>query len=75
MKFLLVVTYLLSDQIIDSDIFENISLEECLNSKKAALEGITPITTKHASNVKIEAECRKDERSASLNNHLSRILN
>ena len=75
MKFLLIVTYLLSGQPIDTDIFENSSIDECLNSKKAALEGITPITTKHPSNVKIEAECRRDEHSANLNNHPSGMFN
>jgi len=66
-KTLLVITYFLSGQIIDTDVFENISLAECVASKAAALEGVNPITTKHPSNVKIEAECKNEERSARLN--------
>lgn len=67
MKTLLVITYILSGQIIDTDFFENISMEECIAAKTAALEGVNPITTKHPSHVKIVAECKKDERSARLN--------
>ena len=67
MKTLLVITYLLSGQIIDTDVFENISLAECVASKAAALEGINPVTTKHPSHVKIEAECKNEERSARVN--------
>jgi hypothetical protein len=70
-KTLLVITYLLGGQTIDTDIFENISMAECLDSKKAALEGVNPVTTKHPSHVEIVAECKNDERSASLNNHPS----
>ena len=67
MKILLVITYLLSGQPIDTDVLENISMDECIAAKSAALEGINPITTKHPSHVKIVAECKKDERSARLN--------
>ena len=68
MKILLVISYLLGGQTIDTDIFENISIDECIAAKTAALEGVNPITTKHPSHVKIVAECKIDERSASLNN-------
>ncbi len=67
-KILLVISYLLGGQTIDTDIFENISIDECIAAKTAALEGVNPITTKHPSHVKIVAECKIDERSASLNN-------
>lgn len=66
MKTLLVITYLLSGQIIDTDVFENISLAECVASKAAALEGVNPITTKHPSHVKIGAECKYEELSTRL---------
>lgn len=60
MKTLLVITYFLSGQTIDTDVFENISLDECISAKTAALGGVNPITTKYPSHVKIVAECRKD---------------
>jgi hypothetical protein len=36
--------YLLSGQKIDTNVFENISLLECVSSKAAALEDINPLT-------------------------------
>lgn len=73
MKILLVISYLLGGQTIDIDILENISMDECIAAKTAALEDVNPITTKHPSHVKIVAECKKDERSASPNNHPSAL--
>ena len=43
-KTLGVIIYLLSGQKIDTDVFENISLLECVSSKAAALEDINPVT-------------------------------
>lgn len=43
-KTLRVIIYLMSDQIIDTEFFENISLVECVSSKAAALEDINPVT-------------------------------
>ena len=67
MKTLLVVAFMMGGQVIDTDVIENASMEECQMTKKEALNGKTPITTSHGQDVKVTAECKPDLASASLN--------
>jgi len=67
-KTLLVIAYMMGGQVIDTDVIENASMEECQMTKKEALAGKTPITTSHGLDVKISAECKPQLASAGLNN-------
>ena len=66
MKTLLIVAYMMGAQVIDTEVIENATMEECQATKSMALEGSTPITTKYGPQVNLFAECRKDEATASL---------
>ena len=68
METVLVIAYLLGGQLIDTEIFESANMEECQVTKKNALAGPTPITTRYGDNVKIAAECKFKNHTTALPN-------
>ncbi len=63
MKTMLVITYLMGGQVIDTDTLDAANMDACRETKRLALSENTPVTTRYGSNVKILAECKQ---SASL---------
>lgn len=59
MKTVLVIAYLLSGQVIDTETLDAANMDECKITKQRALAEKTPVTTRYGSNVKISAECRQ----------------
>ncbi len=59
MKALLVITYLLSGHIVDTESIDSANMEECRRTKRLALAESTPITTRYDAKVKISGSCRE----------------
>lgn len=73
METILVIAYLLGGQIIDTEVLDAASMEECLTTKHNALSGTTPVTTRYSDKVKIKAECQFRDRAAALKTPLSHM--
>ena len=59
MKTMLVITYLMGGQVIDTDTLDAANMDACRETKRLALSENTPVTTRYGSNVKILAECKQ----------------
>lgn len=59
MKTMLVIAYMMGAHIIDTDTIDAANMESCQVTKRLALSGDTPITTRYGSDVKISAECKQ----------------
>jgi hypothetical protein len=59
MKTVLVIAYLMSGHVIDTERLDAASMEECEKTRQAALSGVTPVTTRYDAEVQISAECRR----------------
>ena len=59
MKTMLVITYLIGGQVIDTDTLDAANMDACRETKRLALSENTPVTTRYGSNVKILAECKQ----------------
>lgn len=59
MKAVLVITYLLSGQIVNTESIDSANMEECRRTKRLALAKSTPITTRYDARVKISGSCRE----------------
>lgn len=59
MKTVLVIAYLMSGHVIDTERLDAASMEECEKTRQAALSGVTPVTTRYGAEVQISAECRR----------------
>jgi len=59
MKTVLVIAYLLSGHVIDTETFDAASMEECQRTRHNALTGVTPVTTRYGAGVQISAECKR----------------
>lgn len=59
MKTMLVITYLMGGQVIDSNTLDASNMDACKETKRLALSENTPVTTRYGSNVKIIAECKQ----------------
>ncbi len=66
METVLVIAYLLSGQVIDTEVLEAANMEQCQATKHNALTGTTPVTTRYGNNVTIAAECQLRDRTAGL---------
>ena len=73
MKTVLVIAYLMSGHVIETETLDAANLEECKVTKQMALSENTPITTRYGSDVKISAECRQVSSSAELTKHNSAL--
>jgi hypothetical protein len=58
-KTMLVITYLMGGQVIDTDTLDAANMDACRETKRLALSENTPVTTRYDSNVKILAECKQ----------------
>jgi hypothetical protein len=58
-KAMLVITYLLSGRIVDTQSIDAANMEECRRTKSLALAENTPITTRYDARVKISGSCRE----------------
>jgi hypothetical protein len=58
-KTMLVITYLMGGQVIDTDTLDAANMDACRETKRLALSENTPVTTRYGSNVKILAECKQ----------------
>jgi hypothetical protein len=56
---MLVITYLMGGQVIDTDTLDAANMDACNETKRLALSENTPVTTRYGSNVKILAECKQ----------------
>jgi len=59
MKTVLVIAYLMSGHVIDTQTIDAANMDECKMTKQMALGENTPVTTRYGSNVKISAECKQ----------------
>ncbi len=59
MKTVLVIAYLMGGHVIDTEMLDAASMEECVKTRQTALSGVTPVTTRYGGEVKISAECRR----------------
>ena len=67
MKTVLVIAYLMSGHVIETETLDAANMEECKVTKQMALAEKTPITTRYGANVAISAECRELSSSAEAN--------
>ena len=58
-KTMLVITYLMGGQVIDTNSLDAANMDSCKETKRLALSENTPVTTRYGSNVKILAECKQ----------------
>jgi hypothetical protein len=58
-KTILVIAYLMSGHVIDTQTLDATNMDACKVTKRLALGENTPITTRYGLNVKILAECRQ----------------
>jgi hypothetical protein len=63
-KTMLVITYLMGGQVIDTDTLDAANMDACRETKRLALSENTPVTTRYGSNVKILAECKQSASTA-----------
>jgi hypothetical protein len=73
MKTVLIIAYLMGGHVIDTEILDAASMEECRKTRQTALSGKTPVTTRYGSDVKISAECRPAPTAAETNFHNSAL--
>lgn len=66
MNAALVIAYIMGGQVIDTEVLEAASMDECRITRQNILSGTNPVTTRYDNKVMINAECRKVERSAGL---------
>ncbi len=59
MKTVLVIAYLMSGHVIDTETLDATNMEDCKITRQRALAENTPITTRYGSDVKISAECKE----------------
>lgn len=59
MKTVLVIAYLMGGHVIDTETLDAASMEECLQTRRNALSGVTPVTTRYGAEVRISAECKR----------------
>ena len=59
MKTVLVIAYLMGGHVIDTEMLDAATMDECAKTKQTALTGITPVTTRYSADVQISAECRR----------------
>ena len=59
MKTVLVIAYLMGGHVIDTETLDAASMEECAKTRRTALSGVTPVTTRYGADVQISAECRR----------------
>lgn len=59
MKTMLIITYLMGGQVIDTNTLDAANIDACRETKRLALAENTPVTTRYGSNVKIQAECKQ----------------
>jgi hypothetical protein len=64
LEVVLVITYILSGQVFDKEVLEAANMQECQATKRHALTGVTPVTTRYGKNVGISAECQEVKKSA-----------
>jgi hypothetical protein len=58
-KTILVIAYLMGGHVIDTETLDAANMDECKETKRLALSGNTPVTTRYGSNVKVSADCRQ----------------
>lgn len=64
-KTVLVIAYLMSGHVIDTETLDAANMEDCKVTRLRALAQNTPITTRYGSDVKISAECKESSSLAS----------
>lgn len=67
MKTVLVIAYLMGGHVIDTEMLDSATMEECTKTKQTALTGVTPVTTRYSADVQISAECRRVPAATELN--------